>query len=661
MNENRLYRRSAEKTLSVEVIGDETVILSAATATVFVLNAAASRLWDALETGASVHQFTDSLPIDDRRRRAIKTCFQDLLDAELICPTYRAKLNTAAHGFADLETAPRVTRWSRSSEASQVAYFDMALELTQEVAHQCGTQDRFYNIAGVTIKVAFASTALHTLFTPALAHCEIDRADCQIELHVWDGVSARVDLPAPLPAQNFTPGGKVLAMQSVASRIAFEWDSYAVSLAHEDAQTGIYWVADPAGLDRSDTNAPMHILLGWVLQWHDRHVLRGAALADEGRSVLMLFSGNPPVRDTISGLAPMAQGYVVVADQPDLPVSALYRTNGCCADQHPAAVPLGAVMMSEETYAAQQSPEIALDRADHVALKLRQDLAEIPGSGHKAQRFAAQLAHRVSCGVFSDQASLDATASGIRTGTRQRPPVTVILPIYNEVTYLRAALDSIAAQSVEGLEVIIVDDGSCDPLAHLTGPWPFTPRIIRQANTGPSAARNTGLRHAKGAFIAFLDGDDLWPEGRLAAMIDAFDAAPALDVVMGFGQTFAQAQPDADMQPLEDPKLAFPYYLGSALFRRIAFARAGVLDENMKFAEDTDWFNRATEALLLIHHLQTVTLLVRRHETNITAHRSTVELGELRMIKKKHDRLFWSGRHYPHWPRDPWGLGQDRI
>jgi glycosyltransferase involved in cell wall biosynthesis len=87
---------------------------------------------------------------------------------------------------------------------------------------------------------------------------------------------------------------------------------------------------------------------------------------------------------------------------------------------------------------------------------------------------------------------------------------SVIIPTYNRAPLLRRSLDSVCRQTFTGCEVIVVDDGSTDGTEAIVRGYGERVQFFRQQNRGPGAARNLGLRHAKGAYAAFLDSDDLW-------------------------------------------------------------------------------------------------------------------------------------------------------
>ena len=116
-----------------------------------------------------------------------------------------------------------------------------------------------------------------------------------------------------------------------------------------------------------------------------------------------------------------------------------------------------------------------------------------------------------------------------------RPPVTVVLPIYNRLKFLAAAFDSIRSQAMPALEVIVVDDGSTDGsadyVAALAASYPHPIHYIRQENQGAYGARNTGVAAASGDYLAFYDSDDVWLPHHLSACVEALDAHADVDWV----------------------------------------------------------------------------------------------------------------------------------
>ena len=98
--------------------------------------------------------------------------------------------------------------------------------------------------------------------------------------------------------------------------------------------------------------------------------------------------------------------------------------------------------------------------------------------------------------------------------------ISVIIPTYNRVTLLPRAIDSVLRQNISELEILVVDDGSSDDTEQcIVNNYPDI-RYIKQDNLGVSAARNNAIKQAKGEWIALLDSDDEWLEGKLMAQLD---------------------------------------------------------------------------------------------------------------------------------------------
>jgi teichuronic acid biosynthesis glycosyltransferase TuaG len=108
------------------------------------------------------------------------------------------------------------------------------------------------------------------------------------------------------------------------------------------------------------------------------------------------------------------------------------------------------------------------------------------------------------------------------------PAVSIILPTFNRTNYLRAAIDSVFAQTFADWEMIIVDDGSDDETKQfLRGTTDPRVRTIWLPHSGnPSLVRNTGIRSAGGRYLAFLDSDDIWIATKLEMQIAAMRERP---------------------------------------------------------------------------------------------------------------------------------------
>lgn len=195
--------------------------------------------------------------------------------------------------------------------------------------------------------------------------------------------------------------------------------------------------------------------------------------------------------------------------------------------------------------------------------------------------------------------------------------VSVIIPTHNCVKFLPESLDSVCSQGVSGMEIILVDDGSVDNTPVLAAE--YVKRYgadkfiyIRQEKSGPAAARNAGVRRARGKFIAFNDADDIWVPGSLKKRLDYLAFHPGTAMVCADGTNM-----DVEMKSVIDKSYfrsrrpydafsaggyvfddLFNYILDIALvltptvtLRRECLDDVGLFDESLPVGEDKElWF-----------------------------------------------------------------------
>jgi glycosyltransferase involved in cell wall biosynthesis len=179
------------------------------------------------------------------------------------------------------------------------------------------------------------------------------------------------------------------------------------------------------------------------------------------------------------------------------------------------------------------------------------------------------------------------------------PTVSVVIPVYR-ARYLRAAIESVLAQTFRDYEIIVVDDGSPDR-AEIEA-WPDRLRLLKQANQGPSVARNTGVQAARGRFVAFLDADDTWEPTYLQEQVAAISREQGLDLV--YGNWLTEGNPESARQALETSRLYGPVtcesllrdactiVLSAVVARRHTVIEAGLFDQRFRHAEDFDLWLR---------------------------------------------------------------------
>ena len=224
--------------------------------------------------------------------------------------------------------------------------------------------------------------------------------------------------------------------------------------------------------------------------------------------------------------------------------------------------------------------------------------------------------------------------------------VSVVIPTWNRSErLLGAAIESVLAQTVPELELVVVDDGSDVAASPFVDTYGDPVRCHRQDNRGLGAARNAGVHEVTGEFLAFLDSDDVWAPDKLSSQLAALDADPDLEAVFGRAEQFYDEEVDDEYRrrhPIKDP-LVDAYLSSAMLIRRTSFDRIGPYDEEHRNGADIDWFLRARE-----NHLRTLMLPAtvyhrRLHESNISITESTANQNRLLALKRSLDRRRASG------------------
>lgn len=220
------------------------------------------------------------------------------------------------------------------------------------------------------------------------------------------------------------------------------------------------------------------------------------------------------------------------------------------------------------------------------------------------------------------------------------PRVSVIIPVHNGERFLGAAIESVLSQARAEPEVIVVDDGSTDGTAIVANTYKPLVQYHHQAQSGAGAARNRGVEAATGAFLAFLDADDLWTENKLAVQMRMLRYHPETDMVYGHVRQFRKAsdQSGSSLSFLGAPGGVPGQHPGTMLVKRESFMRVGPFATEWVVGEFMDWHLRAVDLGLRIAMLPEVLLLRRVHDRNQGVVRRDSRNDYARILKRALDR-----------------------
>ena len=237
-----------------------------------------------------------------------------------------------------------------------------------------------------------------------------------------------------------------------------------------------------------------------------------------------------------------------------------------------------------------------------------------------------------------------------RSDPNQEPLVSVVIPAYNSSEYISATLDSVFNQTLSNREIILVNDGSSDTVELEAALQPYFPqlRYFKQENRGPSAARNLGIREARGRYVAFLDSDDLWLPHHLFNQVQHLERDDKIGLVYA-----NNSQIDADGYT----RVAFdrvpqdgPVTLDSLLAERCTVNTSSVVvvrevllqtslfDEQMRRCEDFDlWVRLASNGVKMAYEPAVHT--IHRLSNGLSADRELMKQGRRHVYKKVSETL----------------------
>jgi glycosyltransferase involved in cell wall biosynthesis len=248
------------------------------------------------------------------------------------------------------------------------------------------------------------------------------------------------------------------------------------------------------------------------------------------------------------------------------------------------------------------------------------------------------------------------------------PRFSVIIATYNCAHFLIETLESVAAQSLRDLEIIVVDDGSTDDTQARLRPWKDRLRSVEQPNRGVAAAWNAGIRVARGEILAFLGADDHWEPETLERVAEAFDAHPDVGFVALTARTMdVSGRLDGRISGKRTKgrfystcSLLWGDSGGASFFfvRRAVMERVGLYDESLRSAEDCDLLLRLSFATRMMNLAEPL-IRHREHAASLSQDRRTNARCWIRVLEKlARERPEFVARHRWTWHR---ALGKEQL
>jgi glycosyltransferase involved in cell wall biosynthesis len=235
------------------------------------------------------------------------------------------------------------------------------------------------------------------------------------------------------------------------------------------------------------------------------------------------------------------------------------------------------------------------------------------------------------------------------------PLVSVVIPAHNASRHLRECIDSVLAQDYAPLQVIVVDDGSTDDTPRIMAEYKDRITAVTQMNGGAAAARNNGMAHAAGKYIAFLDSDDVWLPGKLRAQVAVLEEDPSIGLVCARWRRWYPDQngiyPPPERVDGTDERAPAPARSGwlytdllqhcviwtsTVVIRRDITETVGAFDPALRRGQDYDYWLRAAR-LTRIRELDRELALYRMDDASVARKAGGVN-WEVQVVSRAVDR-----------------------
>lgn len=536
--------------------------------------------------------------------------------------------------------------------------------------------------------------ALWAKLAPAIAHWQrpVEANDEPADFHIFAGTNEGLREPLKAPAwrdAQFTEAGVPRqADGETAVEFDFRFQPWLKVIHAHRAGVGLFWCESAEMLPWWEATFPFRILLHWWSQRRPFQLMHAAAVSADGKTAWLIPgpSGSGKSTTVVSllqaGFASQGDDYVLVSTGATPRVYPLYNSIKLTweavgsffpalrpslhlpAPDAKAVAPLTALGRLASDMALQGVLVPALPEGTERRLPFEDInpsealLAIAPTTLHhlpegraeswakmstllrqlpvKKWHLAPKLATNVACFPFA--------------AVRQTQRVAVIMPAFNPGPEIERAWNAIRRQDwVRAVpRLFLIDDASTDEEAvqrmqSLANRFPQHIHHIRlPKNAGPAAARNAGISKAltmQVDWVAFCDHDDEWPADKWTRQAGHALQHPTLQIVGGLVKyQVAEGLEEPIDKYLDEEKHVSHVHLGAIITRPAVFQQVGFFDEEMRFSEDFDWWNRVREADVPYQILPDTTLHYHFHGDNSVRGKDAASLGVLDALHRSLQR-----------------------
>ncbi len=228
-------------------------------------------------------------------------------------------------------------------------------------------------------------------------------------------------------------------------------------------------------------------------------------------------------------------------------------------------------------------------------------------------------------------------------------PVSVVIPAYNVAWCIKRAIVSVLNQSLPPTEILVVNDGSTDDTAAVVREFGEAVTLIDQPNGGLSNARNTGIRHARGEWVAFLDADDYWLPEKLERQVSLLASDPELAFCSTCTRVVTPDGAEINIWHCPDQGASMLHTIferhaavagsgSSVVARRELLQQAGLFDEALRSLEDIDMWMRLA-ALGRYGCISEPLTVILKHSESMSRNLPVMRQSALRVMHKNRDLL----------------------